>query len=74
MSSASVPLICPYNDTLIVDMEGNLEYVNGIVKPMMVRKSITLRELVEKIHTSIRLLDMQLANSIRAFLKSPRGR
>ena len=50
MSSDTVSLICWYNDTVTVDITNNPKDVNGIVKHVMVRKSITLCELVEKFH------------------------
>ena len=49
MSSANVPPICWFNGTLTVD-RNNKKYINMIVKPVTVRKSIIRRELVEKIH------------------------
>ena len=50
MSCASVSLVCWFNGILTIDMYNNPRYINGVGKPMIVRKSITWHELVEKIY------------------------
>ena len=52
---SSVPLFCRYTGTLTIDVKGNSKYVNVVVKSVMINKSITLRELVEKIHRIIKI-------------------
>ena len=75
ITMSRVSLVCWYNGTLIVDMEGNPKYVNGVVKSVMANKPITLHELVEKIHWITKInsnehqiyLTCKLATCIRAF-------
>jgi len=55
MSSSNVSLFCWYNGTLTIDRDNNVMYVNGIVKPVIVRKPITMHELVEKVHQIIKI-------------------
>jgi len=50
MFNVSVLLLCWFNDKLTIDKQNKSTYVDKIVKPMLVRKSITRHELVEKIH------------------------
>ena len=50
VSSVNVPLVCLFNGTLTADTENNPKYINKVVKPVMVIKSIRRFELVEKIH------------------------
>jgi len=55
VSITNVPLICWFDGTLTTDKDNSPKYVNGVVKYVMVRKSITRRELVEKIHRIIKI-------------------
>ena len=48
MSSDRVSLLCWFNDKLTIDRDNSSSYVNGIVKPMVIRK--ILCELIEKVH------------------------
>ena len=52
---SSVPLLCWFNDTLIIDNDNNPVYVNGIIKLVIVRKSITRHKLVTKVHQIIKI-------------------
>ena len=53
MSSVNVPLLYWFDGTLTID--NNPMHVNRVVKLVIVRKSITRHELVEKIHQTIKI-------------------
>ena len=50
MCNTNVPILCWFNGKLTIDRNNNSSYVNGIVKPIINRKSITRHELIEKAH------------------------
>ena len=67
---SSVNVLCWFNGTLTIDVDNNPTYVNGVVKPVIVRKSITRENLLNHQNKSKRVLDsldMQLISSIKAF-------
>ena len=55
MCNTNVHILCWFNDRLTLDRNNNLSYVNGIVKSILVRKSITRRELIEKVYRIIKI-------------------
>ena len=50
MSNVNVPLLYWFNGQLTINRDNKATYLDEIVKPMIMRKSITIRELVEKLH------------------------
>jgi len=50
MCNTNVLILCRFNGRLTRDRNNNPNYVNGIVKLMVVGKSITRHELIEKAH------------------------
>ena len=50
MNNVEVPILCWFNDKLIIDHENKPIYVAGTVKPMSMRKKTTRLELIEKIY------------------------
>ena len=50
MPNVKVPIRCWFNSKLIIDIDNKSTYRDGIVNLMIVRKSITRRELIEKLY------------------------